>query len=245
MCGRYTVTKPEDIAAELQATLDETTRHEPWWKPRFNVAPTQPAPVVTAQGTVRTIELMRWGLVPHWADLAGKKPPLMINARLESLTAKHVFRDALAHKRCLVPTDGFFEWLRATSGKGKGKPPPQPFYFRPRGRHLAAFAGLWARATDEQGHEHHSFTIITARASELVGPIHDRMPIVLAPAAYDAWLDPTVDGEAARELLGEPAPADWTREPVSTWVNKADHDDPTCIAPDEPPLDEVQGRLFE
>lgn len=248
MCGRYTVTKPEDIAAELDATLDDAARGDAWWRPRFNVAPTQPAPVVVAHGAGRSIELMRWGLVPHWADLAGKKPPLMINARLESLTAKQFFRDALQRKRCLVPTDGFFEWVRATgkgTGKGNGKEPPKPFYFRPRGHHLAAFAGLWARATDAAGVEHHSFTIITARASDLVRPIHDRMPIVLSPDAYAAWLDPAVDGEAARELLGDPGPDDWTREPVSTRVNKVDHDDAACIAPDLPTVDDVQCKLFE
>jgi putative SOS response-associated peptidase YedK len=185
---------------------------------------------------------MRWGLVPHWADLAGKKPPLMINARVESLHAKQFFRDALHHKRCLVPADGFFEWVRAqTAGK---KSPPRPFYFHPRSQHLIAFAGLWARSHDDHGHELHSFTIITAQANDLVRPIHDRMPIVLAPAAYAAWLDPAVDGEAARALLGHPAGDDWTREPVSTWVNKTDHDDPACIAP---PVAEPdgQGRLFD
>ena len=241
MCGRYTVTKPEDIGNELQAQLGEAVRQDPWWKPRFNVAPTQPAPVITAHGRERMIALMRWGLVPHWAGRSEKKPPLMINARLESLQAKQVFRDALERKRCLVPTDGFFEWVRAQGTKA----PPKPFYFHPRGRYVSAFAGLWARSTDGDGNELHSFTIITARANDLVRPIHDRMPIVLAPGCYDAWLDPAVDGEAARELLGEPAPEDWTREPVSTRVNKVDHDDPDCIAPDEPKPDEVQGRLFD
>ncbi|HEX4417511.1 MAG TPA: SOS response-associated peptidase [Kofleriaceae bacterium] len=249
MCGRYTVTKPEQIAEDLEAVLELAVTGDPWWKPRFNVAPTQPAPVVTAhvggRGRQRTIELMRWGLVPHWADLAGKRPPLMINARLESLNAKQFFREALQRKRCLVPTDGFFEWVRAQPAGHKPKPPPKPFYFRPRARQLAAFAGLWARSTDEHGAELHSFTIITARASDLVRPIHDRMPIVLEPGAYDAWLDPAVDGEAARELLGEAGPGDWTREPVSTRVNKVDHDDPGCIAPDAESATAVQGRLFD
>ena len=245
MCGRYTLTRNEQIADDLQAALELSATADPWWKPRFNVAPTQPAPVVIRHGDARTIELMRWGLVPHWAGHDGKKPPLMINARVESLRAKQVFRDALDRERCLVPADGFFEWVKP--GEAKGKQPPRPFYFHPRAPGLFAFAGLWARTHDGHGVEQRSFTIITSKANPLVRPIHDRMPIVLAPEAYAAWLDPAIDGDAARALLdrvaGPDAELDWARDPVSTWVNNADHDDPTCIAPDAaaPP----QGRLFE
>src|SRR5579859_3123923 len=148
MCGRYTLTSHEEIAEDLQASLEASVAADPWWKPRFNVAPTQPAPVVRLRHGERRIELMRWGLVPHWVEPGGKKPPLMINARFESLDAKQIFRDALGHKRCLVPTDGFFEWIAPA-----GKAPRQPYYFHPRhragragraGHPLAAFAGLWA-----------------------------------------------------------------------------------------------------
>ncbi|MEO7730389.1 MAG: SOS response-associated peptidase, partial [Kofleriaceae bacterium] len=177
MCGRYTLTRNGQIVQDLQAALGISATADPWWKPRFNVAPTQPAPVVLRHGDARTIELMRWGLVPHWAGHDGKKPPLMINARLESLRAKQVFRDALDRKRCLVPADGFFEWVK------QAKQPPRPFYFHPRGHNLFAFAGLWARTRDDAGVEHHSFTIITTKANHLVRPIHDRMPIVLAADA--------------------------------------------------------------
>jgi len=245
MCGRYTLTSHEQIAEDLQASLDPQVAADPWWKPRFNVAPTQPCPVVTRgrgeRTPGRTIELMRWGLVPHWAEPGGKKPPLMINARVESLTAKQMFRDALAGKRCLVPMDGFFEWARAAGG---GKQTGTPFYFHPRPGALCAFAGLWARSRDARGDELHSFTIITTRASELVRPIHDRMPIVLAPEDWAAWLDPAVDADAARALLGHPAGLDWLREPVSSWVNKADHDDARCIEP-MPAQPAAQTRLFE
>jgi len=247
MCGRYTLTSHEEIAEDLQASLDASAAEDPWWKPRFNVAPTQPCPVVTRgrgeRTPGRTIELMRWGLVPHWAEPGGKKPPLMINARVESLTAKQVFRDALARKRCLVPMDGFFEWVR--SGAAGGKQAPRPFYFHPRGHRLCAFAGLWARSRDARGDELHSFTIITTRANELVRPVHDRMPIVLLPEDYAAWLDPSVDADTARALLGHPAGSDWVSEAVSTWVNKADHDDPRCIAPEVAEPASKQGRLFD
>jgi len=243
MCGRYTLTRNDHIAEAFEAMPQAAAAADPWWKPRFNVAPTQPAPVITRRGGAREVELMRWGLVPHWASLDGKPPPLMINTRLESLHAKQWFRDALAHKRCLVPMDGYFEWVKPPAASKKL--PPQPFYFHPRAPGLCAFAGLWARSRNDAGDELHSFTIITAKANDLVRPIHDRMPVVLAPADYAAWLDPSVDGEAARALLGHPAGADWLRDPVSTWVNKVVHDDAACIAPaatDPPP---GQGRLFE
>jgi putative SOS response-associated peptidase YedK len=248
MCGRYTLTRHEDVIEDLEAALEPQAAHDPWWKPRFNIAPTQPAPVVTLHNGKRTIELMRWGLVPHWADPGGKRPPLMINARLESVNAKQVFRDALERKRCLVPTDGFFEWIAtAHSARGGGKKTsPQPFYFHPRSRGICAFAGLWARSRDENGDELHSFTIITTRANDVVRPVHDRMPIVLAPSVYASWLDPSLDGDSARALLDVPTgPGDWIGEPVSTRVNKVDHDDPSCIAPDASGDAPVQGRLFD
>lgn len=242
MCGRYTVTDPEEIAESLEAALDPQVAADPWWKPRFNVAPTQPAPIVALRGGARAIELMRWGLVPHWVEPGGKKPPLMINARVESLTAKQMFREALEHRRCLVPASGFFEWVSARGGAGD-KPAPQPFYFHPRARRLFAFAGLWARSRDARG-ELHSFTIITTRANPLVRAVHDRMPIILSPADHAAWLSAELDADAARGLLGHPAGDDWMADAVSTWVNKADHDDPRCIEPVAEPASRQQ-RLFD
>jgi putative SOS response-associated peptidase YedK len=227
MCGRYTLTRHENVVEDLQASLGASTQSE-WWKARFNVAPTQPAPVVLRRDDHRVIEMFRWGLIPFWAGADPKKAPLMINARLESLPHKAWFRDALATRRCLVPADGFFEWQRQDPKK------PRPIYFHPRAHHTIAFAGLWARATTSSG-EQLSFTIITARSNELVAPIHDRMPIILDPSAHDAWLDPAVDGEAARALLGTPDTPDWIAEPVSTRVNKALNDDSECIGPPEQP----------
>lgn len=226
MCGRYTLTRQENVVEDLQAALGVSAQGE-WWKPRYNVAPTQPAPVVVLEEGKRTVELMRWGLVPFWAGKSGGKPPLMINARIEGIESRAVFRDALKRKRCLVPADGFFEWRREGKGKTAIK---QPLYFHPERRRIFAFAGLWARARTDAG-EILSFTIITGPPNELVAPIHDRMPVVLAESAYDAWLDPSVDGEAAHALLGVPPVGDWIAEPVSRQVNSANNDDATCIAP--------------
>jgi len=239
MCGRYTLTRHEGVVEDLQAALGVSAQGE-WWKPRFNVAPTQPAPVVMLRDGVRTIELMRWGLVPHWAGRDGSRPPLMINARVESLAAKAVFRDALARRRCLVPADGFYEWKReGTPKSGKA----QPLYFHPRDRHIFAFAGLWAKARTDAG-EVLSFTIVTGPPNELVKPVHDRMPIVLAPEAYAAWLDPSLPAEGARTLLGIPSGEAWIADHVSTKVNSAAIDEPACIAPitDDAP---AQRSLFE
>lgn len=263
MCGRYTLTRQDKIADEFDAALGDATKSE-WWKPRFNVAPTQPAPVIVAEGAIRgggnreasrdaagerrepaapagkapqgprKVEIMRWGLVPHWSGPGGKRAPLMINARVETLEAKAMFRDALRRRRCLVPADGFFEWLRDAkaggSGSGGGKQKPQPIYMHPASRRLFAFAGLWAWHRDDAG-ETLSFTIITGAPNELVRNYHDRMPLVIDPAAYDAWLDPATSGEAARALLGTQPVGDWIAEPVSTVVNSASHDEPACIAP--------------
>jgi len=239
MCGRYTLTRQDGVIEDLQAALDPVVARSEWWKPRFNVAPTQPAPVVTLHDGARTIELMRWGLVPFWAGHDGKQAPLMINARVETLNNKAFFRDALARRRCLVPADGFFEWLRVDPRT------PMPIYIHPGSRgKLIAFAGLWAKTKTDAGIEQLSFTIVTGPPAELVKPIHDRMPIVLPEARYAAWLDPAVDGDAARALLTVPTLDDWIAEPVSTRVNKAQHDDPSCIEPAKPEAP-AQRTLFE
>ena len=234
MCGRYTVTRQERLIEDLEAALDPATPQNEWWKPRFNVAPTQPAPVVTLRDGVRTVEMMRWGLIPFWGTKPGARPPLMINARVESLDAKQVFRDALARKRCLVPADGFYEWKR--TGKI-----PTPMYIHPEDHRTIAFAGLWAHAKSDSGREITSFTIVTGPPNELVKPIHDRMPVVLDRSVWSAWLDPSLDGAGAHALLGVPPVGNWRVDEVSTWVNKADHDDPSCIVPVHPA---AQRELF-
>ncbi len=239
MCGRYTLTRQEDLVEDLQASLGESVQGE-WWKPRFNVAPTQPAPVVIAgpatssafshkdashDNVHRTIELMRWGLLPHWAGKTGAKPPLMINARVETIREKAMYRDALARKRCLVPADGFFEWKRDGAGRNATK---LPMYIHPEPRRTIAFAGLWARMRTDAGLVT-SFTIITGPPNTLVSPIHDRMPVVLDETAWSAWLDPSIDADEAHALLVVPSIADWTVDAVSDRVNSAKNDDPSLI----------------
>jgi putative SOS response-associated peptidase YedK len=228
MCGRYTITRQQGLIDELDAVLDPSVEGNQWWKPRFNVAPTQDAPVVTLRDGVRTLEMKRWGLVPFWAGKSDAKPPLMINARVETLQQKPMFRDALARgRRCLVPADGFYEW------KKLDKKHKQPMWIHPEDGHLFAFAGLFAKDT---------FAIVTGPPNDLVASIHDRMPVILPRAAWNAWLEPGTAADDALKLLGVPTYEGWTAQPVSPHVNAADHDDATCIAAitDAP----GQGSLF-
>ncbi len=203
------------------------------------MAPTQDAPVVTLRDGKRTLEMMRWGLMPFWAGRDGTRPPLMINARVETLKQKPMFRDALSRgRRCLVPADGFFEWLKL------GPKQKQPMWIHPGTHRFFAFAGLWARHKNDQGVETQSFTIVTGPPNDLVAPIHDRMPIVLAREAWSSWLDPSRKSDDALAVLTIPATEEWQADPVSPWVNVADHDDDQCIAPMSAPEPPKQGSLF-
>jgi len=230
VCGRYSLTRPEEIPDFLGPVLDDPALPEPV-APRFNIAPTQTLPIV-ANRTRRTIELARWGLVPSWVDdpSIGNR---LINARGESLGEKPAFRDALARRRCLVPADGFYEWQRA----GKRK---QPFFIHLAPRRTFALAGLWDRWRAPDQTWLISFTIVTCAPNPLIAPLHDRMPVVVAPADHERWLTrEPVDAEALADIIAPADPAGWMVEPVGEWVNRVDHDGPECI--ESRP---VQGALF-
>ena len=230
MCGRYTLTTPEGIVEDLGAANAEPAEPSEWWRPRFNIAPTQPAPVVLARDGERRIELMRWGLVPHWADslAVGAR---MINARVETFDQKPAFRDAVKQRRCLVPADGFFEWRLRGAGRSAKR---FPIYLRPVPHRLFAFAGLWERWKSPDGVWIMSFTIVTGPPNELVAPYHDRMAVVVDPADYATWLEP---GELPPDVLGRilavPAVGDWQAAEVSQHANSPHNDDPRCIEPVE------------
>lgn len=251
MCGRYSLTRPEEVPDFLAPVLDDAALPEAI-APRYNIAPTQILPIV-ANRTRRSVELARWGLVPSWVDdpSIGNR---LINARGESLAGKPAFRDAFARRRCLVPADGFYEWQRA----GKRK---QPFFIHLTPRRPFAFAGLWDRwrapdraqgvtprhtvsrsGGDGAGGETWliSFTIVTCAPSPLIAPLHDRMPVVVAPEDHERWLTrEPVEPEALADLIAPADPAGWMVEPVGEWVNRVDHDGPECI--ESRP---VQGALF-
>jgi putative SOS response-associated peptidase YedK len=219
MCGRYLLISPVEAMRrffDVGGLLN--------LPPRYNIAPTQDAPVVRLdQQARRELILMRWGLVPLWAkDLSmGAR---CINARAESVAQKPAFRDAFQHRRCLVPTDGFFEWEK----KGKVR---QPWRIAPVEGGLMALAGLWERWRAPDGGVVRTFAIITTEANELIAPLHERMPAVLQPEEFGGWLDPGTPGERLRQML-RPYPSARTKAyPVSPRVNNVRNDDPGCIEP--------------
>jgi putative SOS response-associated peptidase YedK len=233
MCGRYRLSRRKQL-------VEEYFDCAPWdeeWSPRHNIAPTQPVPVIrqNPREPVRELSLVRWGLIPSWAkDASGAAR--MINARSETATAKPAFRDALRFRRCLVPADGFYEW--AKTGKGK-----QPYCFEVNDGQLFAFAGLWDRWRDKGGKIVETCTILTTTPNAVTSAVHDRMPVILDPDAYDLWLDPGMQRvEVIPELL-KPSDAKLMRcYPVSTRINHVAHDDEECSAPVE--LAETQSGLF-
>lgn len=227
MCGRYELhSHPAAIA--LAFGLAQT----PELAPRYNIAPMQQVPVVrTGAHGARELALVRWGLVPRWArdPSIGAK---MINARGETLREKPAFRTAYRKHRCLVPADGFYEWM-ALPGGGK-----QPMHIAMADGRPFAFAGLTERWLGPDGEPLDTCTIVTTGANALLAPVHDRMPVIVASDDYARWLDPGVDDPAD---LVAPAPADrMSVRPVSTRVNNVRHDDPSLIvavdaAPPESP----------
>lgn len=217
MCGRlFQTSDPARIAA-----LFGTSGAVPNYPPRHNGAPTQEIAAVRfneADGA-RHLDLLRWGLVPHWA----KDPAIgnrLINARAEGIDAKPAFRDAFRRRRCLVPADGFYEWQRRDDGR-------QPFAIALADGGPMALAGLWENWRDPAGNWVRSFTIVTTVANRLLAPIHDRMPVILDPADWPDWLGETA--AAPERLLGllRPLPADRLEAwPVSRRVNNVRADEP-------------------
>ena len=222
MCGRYSQAQEQRLLVPRYG-VDELT--ETKVVPRFNIAPTQNAVVVLEEGK-RKLKLMRWGLIPRWAKDAsiGQR---MINARAESLAEKPSFRGPLRSQRCLVPADGFFEWLP----EGGKKVPVRIIL---KDEPIFSLAGLWDRWKDPEGNAVESFTIVTTEANPILKPIHDRMPVILTREAEQVWLDPAVaDADRLLPLL-RPFPAegmDFYR--VSSRVNSPKNDDPDCIARSE------------
>ena len=221
MCGRYTLTSaPEAIRALFRYA------EQPNFPPRYNVAPTQPIPIVRLVNGQRQFALVRWGLLPSWV----KDPrafTLSINARGESVCEKPAFRAAMKRRRCLIPADGFYEWKSVGGRK-------QPFFVRAKSPTKSggplAFAGLWETWMGPNGEELETGTIVTTKANRTLAPIHDRMPVIVPPEAFDLWLDcANVDARTAEALI-VPAQEDLLEAfPVSTDVNRTANDNPKLV----------------
>lgn len=225
MCSRYSLTSPPE-AVRAYFGLGEI---EPF-PPRYNIAPTQPAHIVRigVRGQ-RELVLVRWGLIPGWVKDPAQFSTL-INARAETLAEKPSFRGALRHKRCLVPTNGFYEW----TGKAGAK---QPHLIGRREMGLFAFAGLYEQWMGADGSEIDTMAIVTVPANDTVSEVHDRMPAILDPALFDAWLDcRSGEGGEAQAMLTPAPDGVLDIRTVSRQLNNPRNDGPELWQAEEPRL---------
>lgn len=211
MCGRFTLRSSRRIKLEAARNLDLPL------EPRYNIAPSQNVLTVGDFGAGLEARLLTWGLIPSWST-DGKG---FINARAETLDEKPSFSESFRLRRCLIPADGFFEWQR--TGRAK-----RPFYFQLHDELPFAFAGIWDTWSN-RGELVASCAIITTVANELIGELHDRMPVILLPDAYESWLDPKATPASLRQML-TPIPASkMTSYPVSSAVNHTDNESKRLI----------------
>lgn len=219
MCGRFTLFEP---AEELAQVFGLSAAALPG--PRYNIAPSQPIAAVRLcpEGSGRELAMLRWGLIPSWA----RDPSIgnrMINARAETAATMPAFRSAFRSRRCLVPANGFYEWKRLGGRK-------QPYHIRMRDGRPFAIAGLWERWQDPSGHALESCALITTGANGLLAPIHDRMPVIVPPSDYDAWLSaPEAEGDRLLSLLRPYPPWEMTADEVGPQVNNPANDFPGLI----------------
>lgn len=264
MCGRFvSASSPGDIAAYFGAdppgtgseTLSETQSEtltgetaRAQSEPNYNVAPTDYVPVVVERDDHRQVQLMRWGLIPFWAKDAsiGSR---MINARVETVADKPAFRNAIQKHRCIVPADAFYEWTAVTD-PGAKKPRKQPWCIQRTDGDPFAFAGLFASWKDPEGDDRRirTCTILTDPANEAMRRIHDRMPVMLPPSTWDAWLDPDIsDPQPLLDGLEIPPPGLLSIHAVSTAVNNVRSSGPDLMREVEPLTPErlTQKRLAD
>ena len=221
MCGRFTLFEADKILSKEFGVTGL-----PPLSPRYNIAPSQPVTAVraTATGSGREFAFLRWGLIPSWSKdpLIGNR---LINARSETVQEKPSFRNAFRRHRCLIPTNGFFEWQR----QGRGK---QPYFVRMRDERLFAFAGLWDRWESPDKRVIETCTILTTAANTVLAPIHDRMPVIVPHGEYARWLDTSLqDTGSLAPLLVPYPPEEMLAFPVSFRVNAPSNDDEGCVAP--------------
>jgi len=220
MCGRFArASELEAVLRLLRFDTSELTELHP----RYNVAPSQPVAAVRSQDGRRILVGLRWGLIPSWANdpAIGNR---LINARSETVAEKPAFRSAFKSRRCLIPATAFYEW-QATGSKHK-----QPFAISMKDGSLFAFAGLWEVWNKGDSEPIQTCTILTTEANAVVEPIHDRMPVIIAPQDFASWLDPQTP-VAALHTLWQPYPAEAMQAlPVGSYVSNPRNDGPQCLA---------------
>ncbi|MEX1007811.1 MAG: SOS response-associated peptidase [Acidimicrobiia bacterium] len=241
MCGRFVQASSPELLAERFGVSENDI--EVGREPDYNVTPRAWVPAVRERRRddppTRVLTPLRWGLVPSWA----KSPAIgdkQINARAESVAERPAYKRAFRKRRCIVPADAFYEWKAATEAPSSGRRPPKvPYAVRRRDGEPIAFAGLWeiwrdpaVAGDDDPDAWLRTCVIVTTRANELLAPIHDRMPVVLAEDAWDTWLDPKNEDVATLERLLVPAPDEWFEAyEVSTRVNKPENNDADLLQP--------------
>lgn len=219
MCGRYALYGPQSSYREHFGVPEW-----PDFPERYNIAPSTWVPVIRqAPDGQQVANLLRWGLIPHWArdPLIGNK---LSNARGESLDEKPSFRDSYRRRRCLIPASGFFEWK--TEGKTK-----LPYFIHRKSDAPMAMAGLWESWTSHEGEIVRTFCVITTTPNALMALIHDRMPVIITPEHYREWLDPTVPGDELSSLIGPYPSADMEAWPVSRAVSRSSNEGPELVEP--------------
>ncbi|WP_213774219.1 SOS response-associated peptidase [Bradyrhizobium sp. dw_78] len=254
MCGRFVITSPPEALRRLFGYAEQ-----PNFPPRYNVAPTQPIPVVVAENGFRHFRLMRWGFLPAWVK-DPRKFTLVINARSETVREKPAFRNAIKRRRCLIPADGYYEWQ--VSGARK-----RPYFIHRRDGQPLGFAALAETWMGPNGEELDTVAIMTAPASADLAELHHRVPVTIAPDDFERWLDSrTEDVEGVMTLLTGPAVGEFAWHEVSTRVNRVANDDAQLLLPiteleraaeeatsvrktvsrkaDPTPSDDGQGSLF-
>ena len=231
MCSRYSLTTSPQALSRVFGRYEGED-----FPPRYNIAPSQPVLIVrTGFKGEREFRLVRWGLIPSWAKDPGQYG-MLVNARSETAAEKPSFRGPMRHRRCLVPTTGYYEW---TGGRGS----KQPHLIRLKDQPVFAMAGLWEAWLGADGSEIETMAILTTAASDDVAAIHDRMPAIIPQEAWSLWLDPNTTDAAAVQPLLRPYPADAMKAyPVTTRVGSPRVDDPSLIEPLEHP--EGQLKLF-
>ncbi|ETR76617.1 hypothetical protein X566_02445 [Afipia sp. P52-10] len=219
MCGRFVIVSSPEAIRQMFGYP-----HGPNFPPRFNIAPTQPVPVVLQESGGRQFRLMRWAFLPAWAKEPAKFG-LVINARAETIVEKPAFRNAIRHRRCLIPADGYFEWQDMGTRK-------RPLYIHPTAGGPIAFAAVYETWAGPNGEEVDTVAIVTTAASPDLSSLHHRMPVTIAPEAFPRWLD-CIDSplDEAMALLAAPPVGTFAWHEVSTAVNRVVNDDAGLIAP--------------
>jgi putative SOS response-associated peptidase YedK len=230
MCGRFVITSAPEALRKLFGYIDQ-----PNFPPRYNIAPTQPIPVVIIENGARQFRLMRWGFVPAWV----KDPrgfALLINARAETVTDKPAFKNAIRRRRCLIPADGWYEWSQSERKR--------PYFIHRRDGQPFGFAGLAETWSGPNGEELDTVAIVTTAAGADLATLHPRAPVTVAPDDFERWLDCAGDrAEDVLALLSPPAPGEFVAHEVSMRVNRTANDHAQLILPISAEEAEAEGEM--